>query len=88
MEKILKIFVYNSRGEKVKEEPYSNFIFTFNEVLDHNIEYENDEWNMIHGFSFPPAGLIWSYELKEWIEDVQVPFKIEKKIIPNPIKLF
>lgn len=88
MEKTLKIFVYNSRGEKIKEDSYSNFIYVFNEVLDHNVEYEGDEWNMIHGFSFPPAGLVWSYELNEWIEDSKTPFKLEKKSIAQPIKLF
>ena len=88
MNDFLKIFVYNKNGEKIKEDLYSNFIFIFNEVLDHNIEYEEDEWNIIHGFSFPPEDLIWDNTNKEWIEKEKGNFKIKKNNIFNPIRIF
>lgn len=84
----LKIFIYNKNGNKIKEYFYNDFIYVFNEVLDHNIEYEEDEWNMIHGFEFPPKGLLWDDNIKDWIEDHNEPLILKKNKIMNPIKFF
>jgi hypothetical protein len=62
----LKIFIYNKKGEKVKEYFYSDFVYAFNEILSYNIENEDDQLNLICDFSFPPTNLLWNNELKNW----------------------
>jgi len=66
LNKILKIFIYDKNGNIVSENDYSSFIKVLLDTIDHNIQYENDQWNVIHGFEFPPKGLIWNNNLKEW----------------------
>ena len=88
MEKQLKIFIYNKNGQIIKEYFYSDFIYVFNEVLDHNIEYEDDEWNLINGFEFPPKGLLWDQNIKDWIENPIEPYVLKKNINTNLIKFF
>ena len=67
--KVLKIYIYNQNGEKIKEDKYSNLIWFLNEVVDHNLVYEEDKWNIIYGFEFPPYYLKWDNEEKDWIEN-------------------
>jgi hypothetical protein len=64
----LKVFIYNQKGEKIKEYFYSDFIYAFNETLNYNIENEEDQLNLICDFVFPPEGLSWDKELKNWIK--------------------
>ena len=66
LNKKLKIFVYDINGNKISEHDYSEFIKILLDTIDHNIQFENDQYNIIHGFEFPPYGLKWNYDLKEW----------------------
>ena len=86
--KQLKIFIYDKNGKIIKEYFYSDFIYVFNEVLDHNIEYEEDQWNMIHDFEFPPKGLLWDDNLKDWIENQNEQFILKKNKLMNHMKFF
>jgi hypothetical protein len=65
---ILKIFVYNIRGEKMKEDFYSNFLETYEFVLNHNSINPNDPYNIYPGTQFPPKGYKWSNEKVDWVE--------------------
>jgi hypothetical protein len=84
----LKIFIYDKNGKKIKEYFYSDFIYVFNEVLDHNIEYEEDEWNLINGFEFPPKGLLWDPNLSDWVENPNEPYILKKNRTANLIRFF
>lgn len=84
----LKIFIYDKNGQKIKEYFYSDFIYVFNEVLDHNIEYEEDEWNLINGFEFPPKGLLWDQNLSDWTEDPNEQYILKKNKAANLIRFF
>jgi hypothetical protein len=63
---LLKIFIYNKKGELIKEYLYNEAINVLNEIIDHNIEQEDDQWNAINGFEFPPMGLTWNVKDQEW----------------------
>ena len=65
---ILKVFVYNTKGEKIKEEPYSFFIEVYDYVLEHNADRPEDPYNIYPGTSFPPKGYKWGNEVGDWIE--------------------
>ena len=67
MEK-LKVFIYNMEGTLIKEYFYNDFIYAFNEILNHNIENEEEQLNLISDFVFPPIGLLWHKESKNWIK--------------------
>jgi hypothetical protein len=79
MEK-LKVFIYNQKGELIKEYFYSDFIYVFNEILSYNIENEEDQLNLIVDFIFPPEGLLWDNKSKNWIKN-------DKKYINKNIDL-
>lgn len=53
----LKVFIYNKKAELKKEYFYDDFIYAINEVMNHNIEHEDDKWNIICDTIFPPKGL-------------------------------
>jgi hypothetical protein len=74
----IKIFIYNKKGELIKKYFYNDFIYAFNEIIDHNIKYKNDEWNLINGLEFPPFGLIWNDEKKNWSKKDNQIFKTNK----------
>jgi len=63
---LLKIFIHNKNGELVKEHFYDELVNVFNQIIDHNIEDEDDEWNIINGFQFPPKGLFWHVKEQKW----------------------
>jgi hypothetical protein len=65
---ILKVFVYNTKGEKIKEEFYASFVETYDYVLEHNSEFPDDPYNIYPGTSFPPKGYKWSNDVGDWIE--------------------
>lgn len=65
----LKVFIYNLKGILVKEYFYNDFVYAFNETLNHNIENEDDQLNIICDFVFPPKGLLWNEEFKNWVKD-------------------
>ena len=67
-EKILKVFIYNTKGEKIKEEPYSLFVDAYDFVLEHNAEKPEDPYNLYPGTDFPPKGYKWSEKVNDWIE--------------------
>ena len=73
MEK-LKIFIYNLDGEKIKEYFYSDFIYAFNEVLAYNFKEEENKWNLIIDFNFPPVGLKWNDQDKNWEKDLKTKY--------------
>lgn len=87
LNKRLKIFIYNNLGEKIEEHNYSSLVKILLEIIDHNIQYENDQWNFIHGTQYPPLGLHWDNQLKDWIVDDD--FKVIKNHeVNNFIKTF
>lgn len=65
---VLKVFVYNTKGEKIKEEQYAYFIEIYDYVLDHNSEFPDDPYNIYPGTNFPPKGYKWSNDVGDWIE--------------------
>jgi hypothetical protein len=65
---ILKVFVYNTKGEKIKEEQYAHFIEIYDYVLEHNSESPDDPYNIYPGTSFPPKGYKWSNDVGDWVE--------------------
>jgi DNA-binding transcriptional regulator YhcF (GntR family) len=65
---VLKIYVYNTKGEKVKEEFYSLFIEVYDYVLEHNSEFPDDPYNIYPGTIFPPKGYKWNKEIGDWVE--------------------
>ena len=67
-ENILKVFVYNTKGEKIREEQYANFIEIYDYVLDHNSEFPDDPYNIYPGTTFPPKGYKWSNDVYDWVE--------------------
>ena len=66
LNKTLKIFVYDRNGKQISQNDYSEFIKVLLDIIDHNIQFEEDQYNMIHGFEFPPVGLKWNSENREW----------------------
>lgn len=70
MEK-LKIFIYDLECNLIKEYFYSDFIYAFNEVLSHNFEEEDNQWNLIVDFIFPPIGLKWNNKDKNWEKELK-----------------
>lgn len=65
---ILKVFVYNSKGEKVREDLYSDFLNSYDFVLTHNSSNPDDAYNIYPGTVFPPKGYKWSQEKGDWVE--------------------
>ena len=53
---VLKVFIYNGKGEKVREELYSNFLNAYDFVLTHNSSNPDDPYNIYPGTTFPPKG--------------------------------
>ena len=65
---VLKIYVYDTKGEKVKEESYSLFVEVYDYVLEHNSEFSDDPYNIYPGTVFPPKGYKWNKEVGDWVE--------------------
>ena len=65
---ILKVFVYNAKGEKIREDFYSSFLEVYDYVLEHNSEYPNDPYNIYPGVAFPPKGYKWGEDVGDWVE--------------------
>jgi hypothetical protein len=65
----LKVFIYYKKAELKKEYFYDDFIYAINEVMNHNIEHEDDKWNIICDTIFPPKGLIWENKIGDWVEN-------------------
>lgn len=65
---ILKVFVYNTKGEKIKEDFYSNFVEIYDYVLEHNLNEPNDPYNIYPGTQFPPKGYKWGENVQDWVE--------------------
>ena len=65
---VLKIYVYDTKGEKVKEEFYSLFVEVYDYVLEHNSEFPDDPYNIYPGTVFPPKGYKWNKEIGDWVE--------------------
>jgi hypothetical protein len=65
---LLKVFVYNTQGEKIKEEFYSSFLNIYDFVLNHNTSNPNDPYNIYPGTEFPPKGYKWSNDKGDWVE--------------------
>ena len=65
---ILKVFVYNTKGEKIKEEFYASFVETYDYVLEHNSDFPDDPYNIYPGTVFPPKGYKWNSDVGDWIE--------------------
>ena len=64
----MKAYIYNTRGELIKEDFYNNFLETYDFVLNHNTSNPNDPYNIYSGTEFPPKGFKWSNEKGDWIE--------------------
>ena len=75
----LKIFIYDKNCKIIKQYFYSDFVYCFNELFNHNIDFEDDQWNMIIDFYFPPEGLLWDSKIKDWIQDEDKKY-VNKKI--------
>lgn len=67
-DQILKIYVYNTKGQKIKEELYSFFIEVYDYVLEHNSDYPDDPYNLYPGTAFPPKGYKWNDKINDWTE--------------------
>ena len=81
---VLKVFVYNTKGEKIKEELYSLFVEAYDFVLNHNSKSPNDPYNIYPGTTFPPKGYKWSEKIGDWIELTKFEKWQKKEIdIPN-----
>jgi hypothetical protein len=65
---ILKVFVYNTDGEKVKEDFYANFVEIYDYVLEHNLDEPENPYNIYPGSQFPPKGYKWSKDVGDWVE--------------------
>lgn len=85
---VLKIYIYNAKGEKVREELYSLFVEVYDYVLDHNSEHPEDPYNLYPGNSFPPKGYKWNDEIKDWVEiNLFEKWKRGELEIPNDCKV-
>lgn len=90
---VLKVFVYNTKGEKIREDVYASFIEIYDYVLEHNSQTPEDPYNIYPGTSFPPKGYKWNNEVGDWVEinlfekwqrgEVDIP--IDCKIVNNII---
>lgn len=65
---ILKVYAYNTLGEKIKEDFYSSFLDVYDYVLEHNSENPNDPYNIYPGTAFPPKGYKWNKDVGDWVE--------------------
>jgi hypothetical protein len=65
---ILKVFVYNTKGEKIREEFYASFVEVYDYVLEHNSEFPEDPYNIYPGTVFPPKGYKWGEDVGDWVE--------------------
>jgi hypothetical protein len=65
---ILKIFVYNNEGKKIKEDFCSNFLEVEHYVIDHNTNNNKDPYNVYQGTEFPPKGYKWDNFKLDWVE--------------------
>lgn len=87
MNNILKIYTYNENGEKIKENNYSEFVKVLFDVVNYNIENEENKLNIICATQYPPVGLRWNKEIKEWEEYMKHKVIIDKQL-NNFIKSF
>ena len=69
MSERLKVFIYDKKAKLIKEYFYADFIYAINEVMSHNIENEDDKWNLICDTIFPPKALMWDNMIEDWVED-------------------
>jgi hypothetical protein len=65
---VLKVFIYDANGEKVKEELYADFLSAYDFVLSHNSSNPDNPYNIYPGTQFPPKGYKWSKEKSDWVE--------------------
>jgi hypothetical protein len=87
MNEILKIYTYNENGEKIKENNYSEFIKVLFDTVNYNIQNEECKLNIICATQYPPLGLKWNSEIKEWEENIKHKIIIDKQL-NNFIKSF
>lgn len=81
---LLKIFVYNTNGELIKEDFYSSFLDVYDYVLNHNTSNSGDPYNIYPGTEFPPRGYKWSKDKGDWIElSVYEKYKLGQLEIPQ-----
>ena len=64
----MKVYVYDTKGQLIKEDFYSNFLDVYDYVLNHNTNNINDPYNIYPGTEFPPKGYKWSNDKGDWVE--------------------
>jgi hypothetical protein len=85
--KELKVYTYDENGEKIKENNYSEFIKVLFDIVNFNIENEENKLNIICATQYPPLGLKWNKNTKEWEENIKYKTIIDKQL-NNFIKSF
>lgn len=91
---IYKIFIFESNtGKLVRTEDYGNLIETQKEVIEYNKNNLNNRLNIYFGTEFPPKGVKYNLEIKQFISktlseqytdgEIQIPsdFKIVDNVL-------
>ena len=63
---VLKIFIYDSNGQKINEKDYDLIEETINEINEHNSNDIENIYNLYIGNNFPPENYQWNNSLKNW----------------------
>ena len=67
---VLKIFVYDNNGNKVKEKEYDLIEEAVNEIIEYNSNNLDNPYNLYINEQFPPQNYLWDNFVKEW-KDLQ-----------------
>jgi hypothetical protein len=86
---IYKIFVFDSNtGNLIKTEDYGNLIETQKEVIEYNKNNLTNRWNLHFGTEFPPKGVKFDLEIKQFINKTLAEQYADGEIqIPSDFKI-
>lgn len=91
---IYKIFIFESNtGKLIRTEDYGNLIETQKEVIEYNKNNVTNRWNLHFGTEFPPKGVKFDLEIRQFInktlseqyEDGEIQIPSDFKIVSNTL---
>jgi len=86
---IYKIFIFESNtGKLIRTEDYGNLIDIQKEIIEYNKENLNNRLNIYFGTQFPPKGVKYNLEIKQFVEKTLSEKVTDGEItIPNDFKV-
>jgi hypothetical protein len=94
MIQVYKIFIFESNtGKLIREEHYEKLIDVQKEIIDYNKEHLDNRLNIYFGTEFPPKGVKYNLEIKQFInktlseqyDDGEIQIPEDFKIVENTL---